>query len=243
VTVQTFDDAPALARELASRVLTRIERQPSLVLGLPTGRTPLPFYEALRDESRRRQTRWSGVRTFNLDEFVGLSPQHPGRYRAYMDRELFGPVGLADHQIGFLDGAAADLEAECRRYEQAIAEAGGIDVIVLGIGANGHIGFNEPAEALVAMTHRARLQQDTRLSNADLFGGAVARVPEEALSMGMATILRARAIVLMATGAGKAAAVERMVHGPITTTLPASFLQLHPDVTVFVDRLANPGKR
>lgn len=238
--IQTFDDARALARDLATRVLLRIERQPALVLGLPTGRTPLPFYEALRTLSGTRGTPWSAVRTFNLDEFVGVPPGHPGSYRAYMNRELFEPVGLRPEQIGFLDGTAGDLEAECRRYERAIADAGGIDLMILGIGGNGHIGFNEPADGLIAGSHRARLQPATRASNAALFGGDASRVPEEALSMGMATILRARGIVLIATGPGKADAVDRMVNGPITTRLPASFLQLHPAVTVLVDAAASP---
>ncbi len=240
MTIQTFDHTRTLARELAARVLARIERQPALVLGLPTGRTPLPFYEALREQTRVRGTRWADVRTFNLDEFVGLPPDHPGRYRAYMERELFQAVGVSAERAGFLDGNAPDLEAECRRYERAIADAGGIDVMVLGIGANGHIGFNEPGDGLMAFTHRAQLQPATRLANASLFGGDVEQVPHEALSMGMTTILRARAIVLMATGEEKADAVARMLGGPVTTKLPASFLQLHPEVTVLLDPAASP---
>jgi glucosamine-6-phosphate deaminase len=240
VTIQHFHDERALARELALRILDAIARTPSLVLGLPTGRTPRPLYAALREASPAAGADWSSVRTFNLDEFVGVDAADAGSYRTYMERELFAAVRVNPTHVGFLDGCAPDLDQECERYERAIIEAGGIDLMILGIGTNGHIGFNEPAAGLHARTHRARLQPGTRASNAAWFGGDVTRVPEEALSMGMATILRARSVVLMATGPKKAAAVEAMVRGPITTMLPASFLQLHPDVTVMVDREASP---
>lgn len=239
MTIQVFADAQTLARELAARVIRALVRRPALVLGLPTGRTPQPFYAALRAQSAEAGVNWSDARTFNLDEFVGLPPGSPGSYRAYMERELFGAVGLRADHVGFLDGGAPDLVAECDRYERAIAEAGGIDLMVLGIGANGHIGFNEPAPGLQARTHLARLEAGTRLANAELFGGDVAAVPHDALSMGMATILRARAVVMIATGAEKAHVVEQMVQGPITTAVPASFLQLHPEVTVMLDRAAS----
>jgi glucosamine-6-phosphate deaminase len=137
-----------------------------------------------------------------------------------------------------LDGRAPDLAAECRRYEDAIAAAGGVDVQLLGIGANGHIGFNEPGDGLHARTHVANLERASREANAQWFGGDWTAVPERALSMGMATILDARHIVLMATGAEKADAVAAMIEGPITTRLPASFLQLHRDVVVMVDTAA-----
>lgn len=232
---QTFETAAALASALATRVLTAIDARAGLVLGLPTGRTPLPFYAALRAQSSARGTDWSAVRTFNLDEFVGLGSETAGSYRAYMQRELFAAVNLAPGHTGFLNGCADDLEAECARYERAIAAAGGIDLMILGIGSNGHIGFNEPGPALEARTHRARLLAATRASNQALFGGDIERVPTEALSMGMATILQARSVVLIATGAAKRPAVEQMLRGPVTTTLPASFLQLHPEVTVMLD--------
>jgi glucosamine-6-phosphate deaminase len=234
------DSAIALGGALASRVLDAIDARPGLVVGLPTGHTPLPFYAALRSQTRERGTDWSGVRTFNVDEFVALPADSPGSYRAYMQRELFGPVGIDTARAGFLDGNAPDLAAECARYERAIAEAGGIDILILGIGANGHIGFNEPATQLEPRTHLVQLTDATRAANRAWFDDALERVPRAALSMGMATLLHARAIVLMATGPTKLAAVERMVKGPITTRLPASFLQLHPDVTVMLDPAASP---
>lgn len=239
--VQSFDDATALARALAGRVCAAIATRPPLVVGLPTGRTPLPFYEQLRIRSREHCTDWSRVRTFNLDEFVGPAAGEPGSYRAYMRRELFDHVNLAPGNIEFLQGDAADLEAECERYEQALANAGGLDLIILGIGTNGHIGFNEPGPSLEARTHRARLMPATRHSNRALFDDRPDRVPTEALSMGMATILQAREAVLIATGAAKAPVVARMLRGPITTELPASFLQLHPHATVMIDAAAGSG--
>ena len=178
---------------------------------------------------------WSRVKTFNLDEFAGLDPASPKSYRAFMQQELFDHVSIDPAHIGFLNGAAPDLKAECRRYEAAIAAAGGIDLQILGIGANGHIGFNEPADGLCATTHIAHLEEESRQANAQRFDGDWTAVPARALSIGMATILGAKEIVLMATGAEKADAVYGMVEGLITTSLPASLLQVHPRVTVMVD--------
>jgi glucosamine-6-phosphate deaminase len=268
VIIQRFDDDDALASALATLVLEAIVANPPLVLGLPTGRTPLALYREVRERSggpsalRQAQGRlehgreatssgpsraksrdggridWSLVRTFNLDEFVGLGADDPGSYRAFMQAELFDHVNIAPANVGMLDGQARDLKAECRRYDEAIAAAGGIDLQILGIGANGHIGFNEPADGLCAHTHVAELQQESREANAQLFAGGWQAVPERALSMGMAAILGARRIVLMATGAEKAGAVAGMIEGLITPRLPASFLQVHPKVVVMLDREA-----
>lgn len=237
--IQRFDDEDTLASALATLVLETIVATPSLVLGLPTGRTPVALYRELRERSRGDRIDWSRVRTFNLDEFAGVSSADPGSYRAFMQAELFDHVSIDPANVGMLDGTAPDLKAECRRYDTAIAAAGGIDVQILGIGANGHIGFNEPADGLCARTHIAELQQGSREANAHLFGGDWHAVPERALSMGMATILGAKQIVLMATGAEKAAAVAGMIEGLITPRLPASFLQVHPGVTVMLDAAAS----
>jgi glucosamine-6-phosphate deaminase len=236
VTIQRFEDEETLASALATRVLECLVANPRVVLGLPTGRTPLAFYRELRERSGSLD--WSGVRTFNLDEFVGLDQRHPGSYGAFMRAELFDHVSIDPAHVNIPNGRAADLKAECRRYDAAIAEAGGIDLQILGIGANGHIGFNEPAEGLCAHTHIAELEQASREANAQLFGGDWHAVPERALSMGMATILGARNIVLMATGEEKADAVYGLVEGLITPGLPASFLQVHPRVTVMLDEKA-----
>lgn len=235
--IERFDDEEALSGALATRVLDAIAARPSLVLGLPTGRTPLGLYRQLRE--RGASVDWSSVRTFNLDEFAGLAPGDAHSYRSFMQAELFEHVSIAPGNIGFLNGAAPDLRAECRRYEAAIASAGGIDLQILGIGANGHIGFNEPADGLCATTHIAHLEEETRQANAQRFGGDWTAVPERALSMGMSTILGARQIVLIATGAEKADAVYGMIEDLITTRLPASLLQVHHDVTVMLDREAS----
>lgn len=245
--IERFENDNALAAALATRVLESIAARPTLVLGLPTGRTPLGLYRELRERSGGRATRgrghvdWSRVRTFNLDEFAGLAPDHPASYRSYMEAELFAHISIDARRIGFLNGAAPDPQAECRRYEDAIGAAGGIDLQILGIGANGHIGFNEPAPGLCAHTHIADLTRATREANAERFGGDWQGVPARALSMGMATILNAREIILIATGQEKRAAVRGMIEGLITTGLPASFLQVHPNVTVMVDSQAWAG--
>lgn len=236
--IQRFDDDDALASALATWVLEAIVANPQLVLGLPTGRTPLSLYREMRERAGGDRIDWSQVRTFNLDEFAGLGAGDPGSYRAFMQAELFDHVNIDPANVGMLDGQAPDLKAECRRYDAAIAAAGGIDLQILGIGANGHIGFNEPADGLCAHTHIAELQQESREANAQLFGGDWRAVPARALSMGMATILGARQIVLLATGAEKAEAVAGMIEGLITPRLPASFLQVHPHVVVMLDREA-----
>ena len=237
--IERFEDDEALSSALATRLLETMVARPSLVLGLPTGRTPLGLYRELRERSRGDRIDWSRVRTYNLDEFAGLDSSNPNSYRAYMQAELFEHVSIDPANIGFLDGAAPDLIEECRRYEDAIAAAGGIDLQILGIGANGHIGFNEPADGLCAFTHVAELEQESREANAQRFGGDWTKVPGRALSMGMATILNAREIVLIATGAEKADAVHGMIEGLITTQLPASLLQVHPRVTVMLDAAAS----
>ena len=241
MTLDTYDNEEALASALATHLIDAIVRNPRLVLGLPTGRTPVALYRELRDRTRRDRTSWADVRTFNLDEFAGLSGRDPGSYRTFMQAELFGHVNLAPGHIEMLEGGAPDLQVECDRYERAIVAAGGIDIQVLGIGANGHLGFNEPADGLHALTHVADLQPATRAANARLFGGDPTRVPARALSMGMGTILAARRIVLLATGGEKADAVAGMVRGLITPHLPASLLQVHPRVSVLLDREAAAG--
>lgn len=233
-----FSGAVPLATALADMLVDRLRRAPSLVLGLPTGRTPLGLYRQLVRASREGGVDFSRVTTFNLDEFLGIGPEEAGSYRQYMERHFFRYVNIDRSRIHVLNGAADDPQAECERYEAAITSTGGIDLQVLGIGANGHIGFNEPADHLVARTHVVRLQAETRRTNAFLFGGDVDRVPRYALSMGMATILRARSIVLLATGPEKAGCVAAMIDGPLTTRTPASFLQLHPDVRVLLDHAA-----
>ena len=236
--VRVFESPEDSARALAARIAEAIRTKPDLVLGLPTGKSPVATYGELRRMHHAGDVDFRRVHTFNLDEFAGVSPSHPGSFRRFMDEQLFAHVNLQPSHIHFLDGAVSDLDAECDRYEAAIAAAGGIDLQLLGIGANGHIGFNEPGETLISRTHRVALHDITRRDNAALFDGKPGRVPREALSMGMGTILKAGAIVLIASGERKAACVERTVRGPLTTHLPASFLQTHRQVELFLDRAA-----
>ena len=241
--LRILKDDDAVARHVATRVGKALRANPAAVLGLPTGRTPVRLYARLRDAYAAGRVDFARATSFNLDEFVGLPAAHPASYRTFMERHLFGAVNLPARRIHFLDGMARDLAAECRRYEAAIRRAGGIDLQILGIGGNGHIGFNEPAPGLSADSHLARLLPATRRSNADLFEGRVRDVPREALSMGVGTILRSRAVILMATGAAKADAIAATVRGPVTTRVPASLLQLHADVEVVLDEAAAASLR
>jgi glucosamine-6-phosphate deaminase len=238
VRIRVLRDSEAVAAAAARRVLLAIGRKPAAVLGLPAGRTPVRLYDRLAAAHARGAVDLSRVTTFNLDEFVGLPPTDPGSYRAFMERHLFRRVRLRRARTHLLDGRARDLPAECTRYERAISAAGGIDLQILGLGINGHVGFNEPAPQLDPLTHLVRLTSATRRANAAWFGNDLRHVPREALSMGLGTILRARQLLLLATGRTKALVVRRAVEGPVTTWLPASFLQLHANVEVILDREA-----
>lgn len=235
-------NADAVSELAATRVADLLTSHPTAVLGLPTGRTPIEMYAELVARHAAGLD-FSSATTFNLDEFVGIGPDHPGSYAAYMEAHLFGKVNLPRDRAHLLDGQAPDLALECDRFEVAIADAGGLDLQVLGIGANGHIGFNEPASGLTARTHLVTLLQASREGNAGFFGGQVDNVPTEALSMGMGTILKARRLLLLATGASKKDAIEAAVRGPVTTRMPASFLQLHPAVEILCDPDAAAGLR
>ena len=236
--IRVFSTPGALARALALDVARRLAEKPGLTLGLPTGRTPIPLYREIVRLHQAGRADFSRARTFNLDEFLGIAPNDSRSYRAFMQRHLFDHVNLPSRRIQFLNGATRNVEAECRRYEKAIERSGGIDLQILGLGMNGHIGFNEPARALVAGTHCTKLKPATRRANAAQFDNRVGDVPREALSMGMATILQARRIVLLATGATKARCVQRMIEGPVTPRLPGSFLQLHRCAEIWLDRAA-----
>lgn len=233
--ISLCDDPQDVADLAAQRVADLLHDSPRAVLGLPTGRTPILLYDLLAEQHAEGAIDFAHATTFNLDEFVGIGEDHPGSYRAYMRRYLFDRVNLPDGQGHVLDGLTADADAECRRFEDSIAAAGGMDLMILGLGSNGHIGFNEPADSLQARTHRIALLESSRRANAGFFGDDPTLVPAEAMTMGMGTILKARRILLLVTGGAKAATVAAMIGGPITTHLPASFLQLHDSVEVICD--------
>ena len=229
-------DTAALA--VAGFLAQTVRRTPDVVLGLPTGRTMIPVYRALVRLHEHGLADFSRASTFNLDEFVGLPTGHPGSFRTYMRRNLFDHVNLSRGATHFPSTTRKSGEA----YDRLIERAGGLDVCLVGIGRNGHIGFNEPAAALTAETHRVTLQPATRRSNAYLFENKIERVPTSATSMGIGTIMRSRAVVLLALGASKADIVRAATKGPATTRVPASLLQAHPNVVVVLDRDAARAK-
>ena len=239
--VRVFTSELEAVTSCAALVAGEIRKKPSLVLGLPTGRTPLNVYRELVVLHRRGEVDFSRVTTCNLDEFLGLPPEDPGSFRAYMERHFFQHVNLAPERIHFFDGSSERAERECARMDAQLAAAGGLDLLLLGIGPNGHVAFNEPGESLQVASHRARLSRETRQALTSFFGDDVSRVPLAALTLGMGALLQARRIVLLAFGANKAAATTAMVRGPITTRCPASFLQLHGNVEVWVDGAAGRG--
>jgi glucosamine-6-phosphate deaminase len=222
----------------AARIVARLVRvNPRAVLGLATGETPKPVYAELVRVHREEGLDFSCVTTFNLDEYVGLGEAHAGSYRRYMRENLFHQVNLRPERTHMPDGAAADVDAACAAYEEAIRAAGGIDLQLLGIGADGHIGFNEPTSSLASRTRVKTLTAATLDAiRAQLSPGA--EPPRHVITMGIGTILEARRCVLLAFGARKAAAIAKMVEGPVTALVPASALQLHPQTTVLVDEEA-----
>ena len=236
--IKVFTTSEELARAAAQRVVESLRERPDIVLGLPAGRTPVGVYAELARLSSAGQADFSRATAFALDEFVGIDHSHAASFYRFIREHLFDHVGLPVERFHGLDGAADDLQAECDRYEAAIQRAGGIGLQLLGIGGNGHIGFNEPANELPALTHRVTLLDQTRSASAALFDGDLTRVPREALTMGVGTILKAQVVIVLATGENKATSVERMVRGSITPQLPASFLQAHRAVEVYLDRPA-----
>lgn len=231
-----IDSTPSVSSARAARFMARqIRSNPSCVLGLATGSSPLAVYAELARMCRAGGISFAGTRTFNLDEYAGLPPGDARSYRRFMDENFFEKIDIDLSNTRVPNGAAPDLDAECAEYEAAVRAAGGIDLQLLGIGANGHIGFNEPSSSLGSRTRVVALSQKTLSANARFFGNDPGAVPKKALSMGIASILDAKKIVLLAYGKGKADAVAGMAEGPVCAKLPASALQLHPDVTVFLD--------
>ncbi len=236
--VRVFETSENAAHAAAAAVAAQLANKPASILGLPTGRTSLEVYDELARLHESGAADFSLAHTFNLDEFVGLASTDRRSYCAFMQKHLFTRINLPDGHVHFLDGGARNPTRECERFEREIASLGGLDLLLLGIGANAHIGFNEPARTLHARSHRTRLALATRRANASLFGGRLDRVPREALTMGIGTMLDARAIVLIATGREKARAVASIFEGRISTDRPASVLQLHRNVEVILDLAA-----
>lgn len=232
------DADPAAA--VAARFEARLDAFPASTLGLATGRTPRGVYAGLVAAFAAGRVSFAAATSFNLDEYVGLAAAHPASFASYMREQLFSKVDLGAARAHVPRGDAADPNAEARRYERAIEAAGGIDLLLLGIGGNGHIGFNEPGSDIASRTRVVELSAATREANARDFP-AGETPPERAITMGIATILEAREIVLLATGAAKAEAVAAALAGPLTEACPASALRLHPRVTFICDAAAAGG--
>jgi glucosamine-6-phosphate deaminase len=221
---------PDLAAHAAELLLAAIRDEPRIVLGLPTGRTPVGMYDRVVRECGREYHCFRDVTTFNLDEYAGVSREHPGSYFAYMKQHLFDHTDIDPANAHLPNGTAPDLEAECARYEREIADAGGLDLTFLGLGRNGHIGFNEPGTPFDARTRVVALTESTRHANADLFPEG--HVPTHAITMGVGTILDSKRIVLLVAGSGKEDAIARLRSAEISEEFPASALWKHDDVTV-----------
>ena len=236
-------DGPAVAAAVASRLLEQCLQRNRRPLGLATGRTMEPVYAALAQQleqlsGSQQQTIRQGWLSFNLDEYVGLAPHDPRTFKAFMAARLQGPLGLQPEQVLLPDGLAADPQAEARRYGAALAAAGGVGLQLLGLGLNGHVGFNEPPSGAEAPCRCLNISAATRSQNAAAFGGDPEAVPAEAITLGLAEILAAERILLVVTGASKAAILRRAMQEPPCPEVPASWLQHHPRLEVVVDRAA-----
>ncbi|MDF2508492.1 MAG: multidrug transporter [Microbacterium sp.] len=233
--VVIVENAEAAGALVATEIVELIERRADAVLGLATGSTPLPVYQALRTQLAGRDV--SQVRGFALDEYVGIDPAHPESYRSVITREVVEPLGLDPQRIHVPNGALATIQHAGDDYEAAIDAAGGVDLQILGIGTDGHIGFNEPGSSFASRTRVKTLTEQTREDNARFFD-SIDDVPMHCITQGLGTILKARHLVLLAFGEGKAEAVAGAVEGPLTALLPGSAIQLHPHATIVVDEAA-----
>ncbi len=231
-------DAAAIAALAADAIENLVRHKPTAVLGLATGSSPLAIYDELTTRCKDRSLSFAQASGFTLDEYVGLPADHPESYRNVIDKEFVSRVDFAPGAVQGPDGLADDIPAACAAYEEAIAAAGGVDLQILGIGTDGHIGFNEPGSSLASRTRIKTLARQTRVDNARFFGGDLEAVPTHCLTQGLATIMSARHLVLVATGAGKAEAVHHLVEGAVSALWPATILQHHPHATVLLDGAA-----
>lgn len=233
-----LQDGAAVGAAAAARIAAVVRCKPTAVLGLATGSSPLGAYGALAERVRRGDVDLSHAVGFALDEYVGLSADSPQSYAATIARDVVAPLGMDPARVHVPGGLAPDLEEACAAYDRAIREAGGVDVQILGIGTNGHIGFNEPTSSFASRTRIKTLAPRTREDNARFFGNDLAAVPVHCITQGLGTILEARRLLLVAQGESKAAAVAAAVEGPLTAMVPGSALQLHPHATVLLDEAA-----
>jgi len=235
--VYVCENYEAMSRKAASIIASHVTLKPDCVLGLATGSTPIGMYQELVKAYEKGELDFSQVKSVNLDEYVGLEPTHDQSYRYFMQDNLFNHVNIDVANTNVPNGLAQDTAAECARYDQVMEDLGGVDVQVLGMGHNGHIGFNEPADHFPLGTHIVDLQESTIQANARFFASAD-EVPKQALTMGIRSIMRARQILVVVNGEGKADIVKAAFTGPVTPMVPASILQLHPNVVLVGDKAA-----
>lgn len=226
-----------MSERAAKIILEQLKNNSASTLGLATGDTVLGMYQKLIDAYKAQKVSFQHVKTVNLDEYIGLPREDVNSYYYYMSENLFRHIDIDLNQTHIPNGTAPDLEKECIRYEKSIEELGGIDLQVLGIGVNGHIGFNEPDTPIDSVTHRVQLGESTRKSNSRFFP-SLEEVPTEALTMGIKTIMKSKQVILLASGEKKAEAIHRLVEGRIHPESPASILQLHPNVSIIIDKEA-----
>jgi glucosamine-6-phosphate deaminase len=234
IKVKDYKEISVKAAEL---ILKQIHEKPNAVLGLATGSTMLGTYKELVSDFRKQRTSYKQVKTFNLDEYVGLPPSNRNSYHFYMKYHLFRHLDISIAATYIPNGMAADLEQECFQYEQCIQTVGGIDLQLLGIGINGHIGFNEPGTSFLSRTHVVQLDECTRKANARFFS-SIEEVPTKAITMGITTIMESRRIILLVSGVKKATILSQLLESEIDEMLPASVLKNHPDVTILADEAA-----
>lgn len=227
-----------LSHMAAAQIISKIhDANPRLNLGLATGSTPTGVYKRLIQDHEENKTSYKQVNTFNLDEYIGISKKDPNSYHYFMCENLFDHIDIPLEHTHIPDGTAEDLDEECRRYEQFIQEHGGIDLQILGIGQNGHIGFNEPGTSFSSRTHIINLAESTRKANSRFFE-SLEDVPTQAITMGIASIMASKEIFLLVSGASKAEALARLVNGEVSEQFPASVLKNHQNVTIFADKEA-----
>lgn len=232
-----FKTKKELSEKACDMVINAIQSKDEPVIGLATGSTPEGLYECLIDNYKNGEVDFSHVTSFNLDEYVGLDESHPGSYKYYMKEKLFDHVNIPTDKAHVPSGIATDLDQHCKDYEDKIAAAGQIDLQILGIGINGHIGFNEPGTSFSSRTHVVELKESTREVNSRFFN-SIDEVPTDAVTMGIETILNAKEVVLLITGENKAETVRQLVETEVTEDFPASALKNHPNFILLVDEAA-----
>lgn len=232
-----FPNPSAIAEYVTQRLIALIKQKPSAALGLATGSTMEPIYDLFSTQVAKQDINVSELTTFNLDEYLGLGAEHPQSYHFYMSQYLFNRVAFATHKTFLPDGLCTDLVEQCAHYSALIQQAGGIDLQLLGIGSNGHIGFNEPGTSFASRTHVVQLSEQTRLDNGRFFD-SMDQVPTHAITLGLQDIAEAKQIFLIATGSNKAQIMADLYHSAVTETMPASVVKKHPNALIIVDEAA-----